>query len=385
MTAWSGPARWDAYAGNEGLQSMRNFDPVFFVTAAGDRVYFGSSVDHAVHCLDARTGRESWVFFTGGPVRLPPTCHRDLVYFGSDDGFAYAVNARTGALQWKTTPRPGASLIVNNGKLISPWPCRTGVLVQDRIAYFAASLLPWEPSYLCAVDAETGTSEGAGLFIAEQKEVTLQGALLASSDSIYVPQGRSAPLVYERATGKTRGTIRGAGGVYCILTEEEQLISGPQNQKSPDFVLRLADPSRGRSLMTIRGANRILVSGSMAYLHQGRMLTAFDRKRFTALSIRRDALLARKKKEPDAIKAVEKEIAACRLWAKPHPVPLGFMLTSDTLFVGGDGHVDALDTGTGTSRWQAEVAGKAYGLAAAGGRLFVSTDRGAIYCFAPLP
>ena len=24
QTAWTGPARWDAFAGNEGLQSMRN-------------------------------------------------------------------------------------------------------------------------------------------------------------------------------------------------------------------------------------------------------------------------------------------------------------------------------------------------------------------------
>ena len=33
QTAWSGPAKWDAYSGNSGLQSMRNFDPCFYVTA----------------------------------------------------------------------------------------------------------------------------------------------------------------------------------------------------------------------------------------------------------------------------------------------------------------------------------------------------------------
>ena len=30
------------------------------------------------------------------------------------------------------------------------------MLVSDGTAYFAASLLPWKPTYLCAVDAATG-------------------------------------------------------------------------------------------------------------------------------------------------------------------------------------------------------------------------------------
>ena len=67
--AWSGPAKWDAYAGLRGLKSMRNYDPVFHLIAVGDRVWFGSSVDDAVHCLDARSGRELWVYHTDGPVR----------------------------------------------------------------------------------------------------------------------------------------------------------------------------------------------------------------------------------------------------------------------------------------------------------------------------
>jgi len=43
-----------------------NFDPAFFVIAVNDSVFFGSSVDDAVHCLDARTGQEKWVFNTDG-------------------------------------------------------------------------------------------------------------------------------------------------------------------------------------------------------------------------------------------------------------------------------------------------------------------------------
>ncbi len=88
QTAWSGPAKWDSYANIRGLESMRNFDPAFFVTAVGDSVYFGSSVDDAVHCLDTLKGTEKWAFGADGPVRLPPSWHKGKVYFGSDDGYA---------------------------------------------------------------------------------------------------------------------------------------------------------------------------------------------------------------------------------------------------------------------------------------------------------
>ena len=41
--AWTGPAKWDAYSKNDGLQSMRNFDPCHFTTAINGLIYFGSS------------------------------------------------------------------------------------------------------------------------------------------------------------------------------------------------------------------------------------------------------------------------------------------------------------------------------------------------------
>ncbi|HJO52967.1 MAG TPA: PQQ-binding-like beta-propeller repeat protein, partial [Verrucomicrobiota bacterium] len=181
QTAWSGPAKWDAFSGNKDLQSMRNFDPAFFVTTAGQDVYFGSSVDNAVHCIDARTGKERWVFFTDSAVRFPPTAANGKLYFGSDDGFAYCIDAKTAEEVWRHRPLVDKRHTPSNGKLISLWPCRSGVLVQGKRAYFAASMLPWETSYLCAVDALTGRPEGTGCFEAKQTKVTLQGALLASS------------------------------------------------------------------------------------------------------------------------------------------------------------------------------------------------------------
>ena len=96
QTAWTGPARWDAYAANEGLQSMRNFDPAFFVTSVGDSVFFGSSADHGVHCLSAASGEERWVTFADGRCGFP----RPGMMGGS-------ISGQTMALRVVSTPPAG--------------------------------------------------------------------------------------------------------------------------------------------------------------------------------------------------------------------------------------------------------------------------------------
>ena len=401
QTAWAGPAKWDAFSGNKDLQSMRNFDPAFFVTSVGDDVYFGSSVDNAVHCLDAGTGKERWVFFTDSAVRFPPTAVNSRLYFGSDDGHAYCIDAKSAAEIWRYRPLLDKRHTPSNGKLISLWPCRTGVLVQDRHAYFAASMLPWEKSYLCAVNSMTGKPVGEGCFQTEQSGVTLQGALLASTDSLYVPQGRAAPLVYEKSTGKSRGSIPNAGGTYCLLTEEDQLISGPQNQKEKDQVLRVADGTRRSHLLTFRGTNRMLVNKQLAYLHQGENLTALDRVSYVDLQDEKRQLLAKqaalakqlkgRKNDKDLksqytatgsrIKIVTASLPKCFKWKIPCGHPIGFAMGGNTLYVGGDGIVMAFNASSGKKQWSAKVAGKAYGLAISNGRLLVSTDKGHIHCF----
>ncbi|HUF64203.1 MAG TPA: PQQ-binding-like beta-propeller repeat protein [Verrucomicrobiales bacterium] len=384
-TAWTGPAKWDAYSGNAGLQSMRNFDPAFFVTAVAGRVYFGSSVDHSAHCLDAATGERLWIFPTGAPVRFPPSVQQDRAWFGSDDGFVYCTGAADGTLVWKLRAAPSARLIPSNGCLISPWPVRTGVLLDRGRALFAASLLPWEPSYLYAVDAATGRIEGNGLFRAELSDATIQGALLASASNLYAPQGRSAPLTYDLQTGVSGGPIPEAGGVFCILTEDDQLVAGPADQKNPEDVVRLSDAKSNQKLVSFSGSNRILVDGSTAWLHRAGNLQAIDRAAIIRLTPERDALSAKKDRRSDEnarLAQLEELLRACVLWEEPAPAPFGFILAGGVLIAGLENAVRAVDAASGRTLWEAPVPGRAYGLAAAGGRLFVSTDRGHICCFA---
>ncbi len=171
--AWFGPAKEDAFAISGALPSMRDYDLSFYPIVVGQDLYFGSTADYAIHCLNTKTGKERWTFTSGGPIRIPPVFHLGRLYFGSDDGYAYCIKASNGDLVWKFSPSPeGARKVINNNALISFWPIRTGVLIEDDIAYFGASLLPWKKSYFCAIDIKTGKPDKEGTYINVYEDLT---------------------------------------------------------------------------------------------------------------------------------------------------------------------------------------------------------------------
>lgn len=391
QAAWTGPAKWDAWSGNSGLQSMRNFDPCFYVTSAAGRVFFGSSIDDAVHCLDAIDGDEQWVRFTGAPVRFPPTLSDQRAYFGSDDGVVYCCDAATGKLVWTKQAAPSGRRITSNGKILSLFPVRTGVLIQDGRATFASSLVPWESSLLWTVDAVTGDAEGEGCFRQELSDVTLQGALLASGTRVYAPQGRAAPLAFDLSDGKPLGAIGEAGGVFCILTEDEMLLAGPSNQKTASDQIRIADGKTRQRLASFSGTNRILVAGEQAWIPAGGKLKMLDRTLYVTAQQAMDrasrSLKERKEKklpldEPQrALAAATKERDAAWRWETECENPSGFIKAGDAIIVGLADQVKAFSAVDGRLLWDAAVEGTAHGLAVADGRLFVSTGHGHIYAF----
>ena len=65
----------------------------------------------AIHCLDAKSGSENWIAFADAPVRFPPTIAHGKAYFGSDDGFAYCVDIKSGDTLWKARAAPSPRLI----------------------------------------------------------------------------------------------------------------------------------------------------------------------------------------------------------------------------------------------------------------------------------
>ena len=329
---------------------MRNYDPVFHVVAVGDAVYFGSSVDDAVRCIDVKTARQRWIAYTDGPVRIAPTVADGKLYVGSDDGSAYCLALKDGERLWAFSPTPDTRRVLHNGRFISRWPVRTGVLVADGTAYFGAALLPWEPSYLCAVDAATGKPTGQGRYVAKHGGLTLEGALLASKDRLIVPQGRVSPLVFDRGSGAAKGGFKGGGGCMVVLTDDDQILHGPGNKAGWITASRTTD--RGQVANFPRG-NAVVVAGTRTYLLTDQHLAALDRK----------------SNRP--------------IWRVKCACPNEIILGRDVLFAAGDGAVAAFSVTDGKELWKHAVRGRAYGLAVANGALFASTDEGAIHCFRP--
>ncbi|WP_138430680.1 PQQ-binding-like beta-propeller repeat protein [Fodinibius saliphilus] len=68
-------------------------------TFQNETVYFGSS-DGFIYALNAITGKLKWKFKTSGEVHATPIVNDSLVYAGSMDGTLYALNAADGSLLW---------------------------------------------------------------------------------------------------------------------------------------------------------------------------------------------------------------------------------------------------------------------------------------------
>lgn len=94
----TGAVRWKYRVEWRGLASD--------VVRSGDNVYALTLGDELV-CLDLESGAPKWSFRSSAPPKLfywpsSPMVMDDRVYFGGLDGIAYAVDARSGKLIWKT-------------------------------------------------------------------------------------------------------------------------------------------------------------------------------------------------------------------------------------------------------------------------------------------
>lgn len=272
--AWPDPANQDFWHKKAQLRARVVYDRASHVVTVGNRIFFGSTADDSVHCLDATTGKTIWKFTTEGPVRLAPSISDDRVVFGSDDGFAYCVAAADGKLLWKLRAAETDRRIPGNERIISVWPIRTGVLIEDNIGYFCAGLFPQQGVYQTAVDIRTGKR-----LASNKVDMSAQGYLERKAGRLFVATGRDP-----------------AGNFVAGLKRRGKGI--------------------GREVITIPDTYRYAFIGA----------------------------------------------ATARIG-------------------GGDGVVAAFDSKSGTELWSTKVDGKAWSLASSRGRLLVSTDTGAVYCF----
>ena len=65
-----------------------------------ETIYFGST-DGFLYALQAKNGKLNWKFKTAGGIYSSPAIHAGMIFFGSVDGYLYALFLKDGSLAWK--------------------------------------------------------------------------------------------------------------------------------------------------------------------------------------------------------------------------------------------------------------------------------------------
>jgi len=208
-----------------------HFDTAYELVIAGKRLFVASPNDGSIRAYDTATGTETWRFYTDGPARFAPAVWRGSVFAVSDDGFLYALDAATGKMLWRVN---GAELPprrhLGNNHLVSFRVARGGPVVADGVVYFAAGIWPTLSVAVRAVDAATGkpvwTNSDCYWLpkvridhnIIKDAALSPQGYLSINGGRLLVPNGRSMPARFDRRTGKLLYYVQGYRRGACQVT-----------------------------------------------------------------------------------------------------------------------------------------------------------------------
>ncbi|KPL11331.1 hypothetical protein AMJ85_03850 [candidate division BRC1 bacterium SM23_51] len=352
-------------------QTKLQFDASYEPIVMGNKIIVPSMVHDSVTAYDTETGAEQWRFYADGPVRFAPVgspghpvySDDDKVYFASDDGCLYCLNANDGSLLWKFQGVPSNRKILGNKRLISTWPARGGPVLRDGKVYFAASVWPFMGVFIYALDAETGqvvwANSGEGSRWMNQQHsgavsfagVAPQGHLVATEDILLVPGGRSVPGAFDRATGEflyatlSSTSLDKSQGGHAVAAMGNYFFCGPGEYPG---MYRLSD---GAAVQGI-GATVLTPDRIYDYHEEDEILRARD---FPSLTVRW---------------SLSREARVC-------------CKAGDRLYIGSRGEVTAIEDlgGSSVERWSETIVGAPTSILAADNKLFVVTAEGYLYCF----
>ncbi len=366
-----------------GRDTRMPFDRAYHPVVADGLLFFGGSADDKVYALDAAGGTQRWTFFTAAPVRFPPTVSDGRVFACSDDGFLYCLAAGDGRLLWKLRGGPADDVMLGNGRVVSRWPARGAPVVADGVVYFGAGIWPSEGIYLYALDAASGKvlwcNDRCGRLSMPQPHptaiatsgVSAQGHLVVAGDLLLVPTGRAVPAAFRRGDGKL---------VYFHLQENTRyggatILAAGDHFFNGGAAFDLATGARSSVLPGLSP----LVTASPA---QG--LIHWQAGKVQALDWKVVAVTDRKGNTTSATGLAE-------AWSTPAPYGGTSLVVAGKTAVsagrGAKGHgveqygVCVVDLAARQAGWSAGVDALPRGLAVAGGRLYVATEKGTIYCF----
>lgn len=383
------------------------YDYVFEPVVANGRLFFSSSSEDAVFCLDSVTGKTLWTYGVEGPARFAPRLVADRLYFGSDDGHVYCLDASSGKLIWRMRAGPSDQRCIGNGRVVSAWPVRTSVAVAENRAYFGSGLFPTMGTYLCAADADSGR-----LLWRRPTPYSPHGQVLVEGDRLVVATGRTAPAEFHRSDGRPvadEPSPRRALGGSFIGRLNDMLAWGPD--ESGVVFLRVSRDSIGERRPQDRGTTiagavtglraHSLVARDHLYVVRDEQILAVDWETFRRAALENPQVKWRRWEKTtyprygsqpfglgragllnsEDVRLFE-EMERAKAWSTPNERHLTrAILAGDILVLGGKNSVLVVDAEAGRQLAALDVDGEARGLAVCDGALFVSTDCGRLYCF----
>ncbi len=381
-------------------QSNIGARPSGLVVADGKVLVAGVDA-HAVHALGADDGHVAWTYTAGARVDSPPTVHKGLAIFGSADGRVTCLRASDGALVWRFHAAPAGRRVMAFGQLESPWPVPGSVLVEDGTCWFAAG----RSSYL-----------DGGIRLYALDPVT---GKVAKQETIYHPDpktGKMTPVTDGHAMTGLLNDIPATDGVSVFIRQMNVSASDGRRGLHLYTTGGYLDPSWFNR--TFWKAGRAQTSGLMVlgkdvaygveiYPSRSRE-TVFKpgaaNYRLTCYSLKAsaDAAPAAGGKQAKAKRGGARGPKA--VWEQRVPIRITAMVRAgDTLFVAGS--PDIVDPKDPHGAWEGRKGGvlAAFsasdgkklaerklaappvwdGMAAAAGRLYLSTKDGKVLCFAP--
>jgi len=388
-------------------RTRQQFDRAYQPVIAGGVLYYGSSADCKVYALDAVTGKIRWTFFTDSPVRFAPVVWQDRLFVAGDDGHLYCLVATDGQLLWKLRGGLKPDMLLGNDRMISRWPARGGPVVVGDTLYFGAGIWPTEGIFIYAIDPASGKvlwcDDSSGGIEMDQPHptaraksgISAQGYLAACGNSLFIPTGRAVPAVFDRVDGKllyfrlqqnqhlggsdvvaVDGHFFNGGEMFAVSDGVRRDHVGVQVAAHPDFVIS----SRENKIIAF-DRQKLLVDKEVTDRKGNKRIVKALAPPAWSIDLPPGALAPAatfKGAEPP-----KGDLMGGTAWSRPllSDAASALIVAGDHIIAAGQSKVVLIDVHSRNVVWDAEVDGTVYGLAVADGRLYVSTDRGMIYCF----
>ena len=359
-------------------QSKLDFDLAPEPVAYDGRLFIPHTTNDSVTAYDTETGEKLWRFYAEAPVRFAPVATQGKVWFVSDDGHIYCLNAGNGKLLWKFNGGPGERRGLDHGRMISTWPARGGPVHRDGKVWFTASIWPFMGIFVHCLNAETGdviwTNSGDGMNYTVQPHgapsfatIAPQGHLALSGKHLIVPGGRSTPAVFDADTGK------------LLHFKYDKKQGNHRVYASGDYYFVDGDWRQVTNGAAIAEARPQLIGPREMINQNGGEVTAQKLEGRIEITTKTD-----KKGK----KVQESKFVADTLWSVKLDKEGGhlFLQAGHRLFAGAKNKVTAFDVanlrlGKPEPAWSATIEGEPWTMLATDNRLFVVTEDSRVYCF----